>query len=236
MLPGIVPLSLIKFIIMSLQTCGIVPVFPVRILDCADPHQHPTPVNVNLHIMAGIVNIPLVSYLTKTDQSQQLSIWDDRLGVKQSILLERLLTLLKWIEIYLKSCSISWDSYCLANVLWSGHTKNCILSIRLSVIPCLVCHLMFTGITWSLWANRSCLWGCDLVHQLFVHTFTRQLSDSKLYLGVESRPWTFQRDLSLYLLIWNVLHISRSVHQWVVRWGPFINTSHDDPESTAHHS
>ena len=39
-------------------------------------------------------------------------------------------------------------------------------------------------------------------------------SDSKLYSGVELRPWTFQWDLTLYLLIWTVSHINRSVHQW----------------------
>ncbi len=40
------------------------------------------------------------------------------------------------------------------------------------------------------------------------------VNDSQLYSGVELRPWTFQWDLTLYLLIWTVLHINRSVHQW----------------------
>ncbi len=40
------------------------------------------------------------------------------------------------------------------------------------------------------------------------------LSDSKLYSGVELRPWTFQWDLTLQLLIWTVSHINRSLHQW----------------------
>ena len=40
------------------------------------------------------------------------------------------------------------------------------------------------------------------------------VSDSKLYSGVELRPWPFQWDLTLHLLIWTVLHINRSVYQW----------------------
>ncbi len=40
------------------------------------------------------------------------------------------------------------------------------------------------------------------------------VSDSKPYSGVELRPWTFQWDLTLHLLIWILSHINRSVHQW----------------------
>ncbi len=43
-----------------------------------------------------------------------------------------------------------------------------------------------------------------------------ELSDAKLYSGVELRPWTFQWDLTLYLLIWIVSQINRSVHQWTM--------------------
>ena len=55
-------------------------------------------------------------------------------------------------------------------------------------------------------------------HKAVVITFlcnivTTLISDSKLYSGVELRPWTFQWDLTLYLLIWIVSHINRSVHQ-----------------------
>ncbi len=42
-------------------------------------------------------------------------------------------------------------------------------------------------------------------------------SDSKLYSGVELRPWTFLWDLTLYLLIWTVSHINRSVHHWACK-------------------
>ncbi len=38
-------------------------------------------------------------------------------------------------------------------------------------------------------------------------------SDSNPYSGVELRPWTFQWDLTLYLLIWTVSHMNRSLHQ-----------------------
>ena len=40
------------------------------------------------------------------------------------------------------------------------------------------------------------------------------LSDSNRYSGVELRPWTFQWDLTLHLLIWTVSHINRSLHNW----------------------
>ncbi len=42
---------------------------------------------------------------------------------------------------------------------------------------------------------------------------TGQISDSNPYSGVELRPWTFQWDLTLYLLIWTVSHINRNFHQ-----------------------
>ncbi len=47
--------------------------------------------------------------------------------------------------------------------------------------------------------------------------YMRHLSDSNLYSGVELQPWTFQWDLTLYLLLWTVLHINRSVHQWSIK-------------------
>ncbi len=40
-------------------------------------------------------------------------------------------------------------------------------------------------------------------------------SDSKLYSGVELWPWTFLWDLILYLLLWTVPHINRSLHRCV---------------------
>ena len=39
-------------------------------------------------------------------------------------------------------------------------------------------------------------------------------SDSNPYSGAELRPWTFQWDLTLYLLTWTMLHIYSSFHQW----------------------
>ncbi len=42
----------------------------------------------------------------------------------------------------------------------------------------------------------------------------RKNSDSNPYSGVELRPWTFQWDLTLHLLIWTVPHINRSLHYW----------------------
>ena len=42
-----------------------------------------------------------------------------------------------------------------------------------------------------------------------------KFSDSNPYSGVELRPWTFQWDLTLHLLIWTVLHINRYLHQWI---------------------
>ena len=45
-----------------------------------------------------------------------------------------------------------------------------------------------------------------------------KLSDSYPYSGVELRPWTFQWDLTLHLLIWTVLHINRSLHHWTALW------------------
>ncbi len=49
----------------------------------------------------------------------------------------------------------------------------------------------------------------DLMWILWSH-----FSDSNPNLGVEFWPWTFQWDLTLHLLIWTVLHINRSHHQW----------------------
>ncbi len=45
--------------------------------------------------------------------------------------------------------------------------------------------------------------------------FWAQFSDSNLYSGVELRPWTFQWDLTLHLLIWTVSHINRSLRHWI---------------------
>ena len=42
----------------------------------------------------------------------------------------------------------------------------------------------------------------------------KDISDSYPYSGVELRPWTFQWDLTLYLLTWTVSHINRYLHQW----------------------
>ncbi len=44
-----------------------------------------------------------------------------------------------------------------------------------------------------------------------------KFSDSNSYSGLELQPWTFQWDLTLHLLIWTVLHINRSLHQWVFK-------------------
>ncbi len=46
-----------------------------------------------------------------------------------------------------------------------------------------------------------------------------RLSDSNPYSDVELRPWTFQWDLTLYLLIWTVSHINRSLHHWAGNQG-----------------
>ncbi len=48
-----------------------------------------------------------------------------------------------------------------------------------------------------------------------------ELSDFN-FSGVNLRPWTFQWDLTLYLLIWTVLHINISVHQWRVKWFSYV--------------
>ncbi len=51
---------------------------------------------------------------------------------------------------------------------------------------------------------------------------TFNFSDSTSYLGVELRPWTFQWDLTLYLLIWIVSHINRSLHHWFFDQGHLV--------------
>ena len=56
-------------------------------------------------------------------------------------------------------------------------------------------------------------------HVMFFLVFWVDLllfSDCKLYSGVKLQPWTFQWDLTSYLLIWTVLHINRPVHQCIV--------------------
>ncbi len=57
------------------------------------------------------------------------------------------------------------------------------------------------------------IWGLRR-HAVPYDTHWRENSDSNLYSGVEMRPWTFQWNLTLHLLIWTVSHINRSVHQW----------------------
>ncbi len=57
-------------------------------------------------------------------------------------------------------------------------------------------------------------------------TGSQEPSDSQLYSGVELRPWTFKWDLTLYLLIWIVSHINRSVHQWYARLAIYLFITH----------
>ena len=69
----------------------------------------------------------------------------------------------------------------------------------------------------GIWQQKS----MNLV-KCFGRLSVHHISDSKLYSGVELRPWTFQWDLTLHLLIWTVLHINRYVHQWYADIGmPF---------------
>ncbi len=67
------------------------------------------------------------------------------------------------------------------------------------------------------------LWGFRMLqsdHKLhrFYGESAHQLlrSFAAMHFGVELRPWTFQWDLTLKLLIWTVSHINRSLHQWVI--------------------
>ena len=54
---------------------------------------------------------------------------------------------------------IGFVHFCLAKVLWTGQTKNCILSVDPSVcVPCLVRHLRLTGML-----PVTCLFVYDLV-------------------------------------------------------------------------
>ncbi len=73
----------------------------------------------------------------------------------------------------------------------------------------------------NFWSSCSCdnflMW---LLSEMTWNLY--HVSHFNPYSCVELRPWTFQWNLTLHLLIWTVSHINISLHQWCLTLGLWL--------------